>query len=129
MSSGPALQGWGECFAAVGCLFPLIAKTRGNMSAVVLAAGALALCHGPTNCAQYVSFVATGVAYGWIRVVSGTRTAPPFAHAAYHLNSLQFSSQLRPSELPQSFQLYCIDEQTSASSIDSSASADNPLEF
>jgi membrane protease YdiL (CAAX protease family) len=68
-----------------GCLFPLVAKTGGNVSAVFLTAGAFALFHGPADWAHWISLVVTGLAYGWIRVVSGTTTAPGFAHAAYNL--------------------------------------------
>lgn len=68
-----------------GCLFPLIAKTGGNVTAVFLTAGAFALFHGPTDLAHWISFAATGVAYGWIRVVSGTTTAPALAHSLYNL--------------------------------------------
>ena len=68
-----------------GCLFPLIAKTGGNASAVVLTAGVFALFHAPTDVAHWISFAATGVAYGWLRVVSGTTTAPALAHSAYNL--------------------------------------------
>lgn len=68
-----------------GCLLPLIAKTAGNTAAVFITAGAFALFHGPADLAHWISFAATGVAYGWIRVVSGTTTAPAMAHAAYNI--------------------------------------------
>jgi membrane protease YdiL (CAAX protease family) len=68
-----------------GCLLPLIAKTSGNPSAVALTAGVFALFHAPTDVAHWISFAAAGIAYGWIRVVSGTTTAPASAHSAYNL--------------------------------------------
>lgn len=68
-----------------GCLLPLIAKNAGNALAVILTAGAFALFHGPIDLTHWISFVLTGIAYGWIRVVSGTTTAPAMAHSAYNL--------------------------------------------
>lgn len=68
-----------------GCLLPLVAKTAGNASAVVFTAGVFALFHAPTDVAHWISFVAAGMAYGWIRVASGTTTAPALAHAVYNL--------------------------------------------
>jgi membrane protease YdiL (CAAX protease family) len=67
-----------------GCLLPLISRTTGNACAVVLTAGAFALFHGPTDLAHWISFTITGIAYGWIRVISGTATAAGVAHATYN---------------------------------------------
>jgi membrane protease YdiL (CAAX protease family) len=68
-----------------GCLFPLVAKTTGDAGAILLTAGAFALFHGPTDMVHWISFVATGVAYGWLKVASGTTTAPALAHCVYNL--------------------------------------------
>lgn len=68
-----------------GCLLPLIAKSTGNALAVILTAVAFALFHGPTDLAHFISFTVTGIAYGWMRVASGTTTVPAMAHAAYNI--------------------------------------------
>lgn len=71
-----------------GCLFPLIAQRIGNASAVFLSATVFALFHGPVDWAHGVSFALAGIAYGWLRVISATTTAPALAHAAYNLTLL-----------------------------------------
>ena len=43
--------------------------------AVILTAFLFALFHQPADLAHWVSFTATGVAYGWIRVASRSTTA------------------------------------------------------
>lgn len=68
-----------------GCLLPLIARACGNSTAVILTAGIFALFHGPTDLAHWISLMLTGIAYGWVRVVSGTTTAAAFTHAVYNL--------------------------------------------
>lgn len=78
---GPVLE---ESFFR-GCLLPLLAKTIGNPAAVILTALLFALLHQPSNLAHWVSFTATGVAYGWIRVASRSTTAGALMHATYNL--------------------------------------------
>ena len=68
-----------------GCMLPLIARASGDITAVILTAGLFALFHGPTDMAHWISFTFTGVAYGWIRVASGTTTAAALTHAIYNL--------------------------------------------
>lgn len=68
-----------------GCLLPLIAQTTGNAVAVVFSALLFALLHQPAGLAHWVSLTATGLAYGWIRVVSRTTTAATLMHATYNL--------------------------------------------
>ena len=68
-----------------GCLLPLLAQTTGNVAAVILTALLFALFHQPTDLAHWVSFTATGVAYGWIRVTSRSTTAGAVMHATYNL--------------------------------------------
>jgi len=68
-----------------GCLLPVLARTFGNVMAVIVTALLFALLHGPASLAHWFWFTATGVAYGWLRVASRTTTAPFFMHAAYNL--------------------------------------------
>ncbi len=68
-----------------GCLLPVVAQTTGTIPAVIITAVLFALFHGPTNLAHWVSFTATGVAYGWMRVASRSATAPALMHATYNL--------------------------------------------
>ncbi len=68
-----------------GCLLPVLAQTIGMIPAVVITAVLFALFHGPTNLVHWVSFTATGMAYGWMRVISRSTTAPAVMHAAYNL--------------------------------------------
>lgn len=74
-----------------GCLLPLLAQTAGNVAAVIITAFLFALFHGPANLAHWVSFTATGVAYGWLRVASRSTTAAALMHAIYNL-TLFFSA-------------------------------------
>ncbi len=78
---GPMLE---ESFFR-GCLLPVLAQTIGNPAAVILTALLFALFHQPSNLAHWVSFTATGVAYGWIRVASRSTTAGALMHATYNL--------------------------------------------
>jgi membrane protease YdiL (CAAX protease family) len=81
VSLGPILE---ESFFR-GCLLPLLAKTTGNVIAVVLTAFLFALLHQPNDLARWASFTATGMAYGWIRVASGSTMAAALMHATYNL--------------------------------------------
>ena len=78
---GPILE---ESFFR-GCLLPVLAHTTGNLAAVILTALLFALFHQPADLAHWVSFTATGVAYGWIRVASRSTTAAAVMHATYNL--------------------------------------------
>lgn len=80
-SLGPILE---ESFFR-GCLLPLLAQTTGNLPAVILTAFLFALFHQPTDLTHWVSFTVTGMAYGWIRVVSRTTTAATLMHATYNV--------------------------------------------
>ena len=73
-----------------GCLLPVLARTTGTIPAVIITAVVFALFHGPANLAHWVSFTATGIAYGWMRVASGSTTAAAITHAAYNLSLLIF---------------------------------------
>ena len=68
-----------------GCLLPLLAQTTGSGPAVILTAILFALFHQPANLAHWVSFTATGIAYGWIRVASRSTAAAAVMHATYNL--------------------------------------------
>jgi membrane protease YdiL (CAAX protease family) len=52
---------------------------------VILTAILFALFHQPTDLSHWVSFAATGVAYGWIRVASRSTAAAAVMHAMYNL--------------------------------------------
>ena len=68
-----------------GCLLPLLARTTGCGIAVIFTAILFALFHQPANLAHWVSFIVTGVAYGWIRVASRSTAAAAVMHATYNL--------------------------------------------
>ena len=68
-----------------GCLLPLLARASGNETAIILTAGLFALFHAPNDLVHWASFTLTGIAYGWIRVASGTTTAAALTHAIYNL--------------------------------------------
>jgi membrane protease YdiL (CAAX protease family) len=53
-----------------GCLLPVLAQTTGSVVAVIMTALLFALFHGPADLAHWVSFTATGLVYGWLRVSS-----------------------------------------------------------
>jgi membrane protease YdiL (CAAX protease family) len=69
---------------------PVLAQTTGTVPAVIITAVVFALFHGPTNLAHWVSFTATGIAYGWMRVASRSTTAAALMHAAYNLGLFFF---------------------------------------
>ena len=81
ISLGPILEESLFC----GCLLPLLARTTGGIPAVILTAFLFSLFHQPADLAHWVSFTVTGLAYGWIRVVSGSTTAAALMHATYNL--------------------------------------------
>jgi membrane protease YdiL (CAAX protease family) len=78
---GPILE---ESFFR-GCLLPLLAQNAGNILAVILCGFLFALFHQPPDLAHWISFTATGIAYGWIRVASRSTTAAALMHATYNL--------------------------------------------
>ena len=75
-----------------GCLLPVLAQTAGIFPAVIITAVLFAVFHGPADLAHWVSFTATGAAYGWMRVASRSTTAPALMHAAYNLSLFLFAS-------------------------------------
>ena len=68
-----------------GCLMPLLAQSMGTIPVIIITAAIFAIFHGPTNPGHCLTFAATGIAYGWVRVASGSTTAPTLMHAAYNL--------------------------------------------
>jgi membrane protease YdiL (CAAX protease family) len=68
-----------------GCLMPLLAQSMGTIPAIIITAAIFAIFHGPTNLEHCLTFTATGIAYGWVRMASGSTTAPALMHAAYNL--------------------------------------------
>jgi membrane protease YdiL (CAAX protease family) len=74
-----------------GCLFPLLANKAGSAVAITVTAAIFAVFHGPTDLVHWICFGLTGIAYGVIRVISGTTTAPAMAHSAYNLILLSAS--------------------------------------
>lgn len=69
-----------------GCLLPLLVQTTGTLPAVIIVAVLFALFHRPASPAHWVSFTATGVSYGWLRLASHSTIAPALSHAAYNLS-------------------------------------------
>jgi membrane protease YdiL (CAAX protease family) len=69
-----------------GCFLPLLAQNVGNVLAVILSGLLFALFHHPADLGHWVSFTATGVAYGWIRVASRSTAAAAVMHATYNLS-------------------------------------------
>jgi len=67
-----------------GCL-PVLAQSAGTIPAVIITAVIFAVFHEPTNLAHWLTFTATGIAYGWVRMASGSTTAPALMQAAYNL--------------------------------------------
>ena len=78
---GPTLE---ETFFR-GFLLPTVSRTTGVPLAVLVCALMFAALHKPPTVAQWVSFTITGLAYGWIRVNSGSTTAAILMHAVYNL--------------------------------------------
>ena len=75
-----------------GCLLPLIAQTTGNVVAVIVTGLLFALLHQPAGLGHWVSLTATGLAYGWIRIASGSTAAAAVTHATYNLALFLFTT-------------------------------------
>ncbi len=67
-----------------GCLLPLVARSSGALIATLATALLFSVFHQPRTTAQWAWVVATGVAYGWIRLTSGSTTASALMHIAYN---------------------------------------------
>jgi membrane protease YdiL (CAAX protease family) len=67
-----------------GCLLPIVARTTGPTIAVISTAAVFGTVHPITTLVQWLCFVTTGTAFGWIRVKSGSTTASALMHAIYN---------------------------------------------
>lgn len=76
-----------------GSLLPVLARTTGPVIATLATAILFATFHPVTTLMQWTCFVATGVAYGWIKIKSGSTAASTVMHAAY--NAALFLCQIR----------------------------------
>ena len=67
-----------------GCLLPVVARTTRTTIAVISTAAVFATFHPITTLVQWLCFLTTGTAFGWIRVKSGSTTASALMHAIYN---------------------------------------------
>ncbi len=67
-----------------GCLLPLVARSSGGVIATLVTALLFSVLHQPRTAAQWAWVVTTGVAYGWIRLTSGSATASALMHIGYN---------------------------------------------
>ena len=67
-----------------GCLLPVVARTTGPIIAVLATAVLFATLHPISTFVQWLCFLATGTAFGWIRVNSGSTAASTLMHAMYN---------------------------------------------
>src|SRR5713101_1116658 len=67
-----------------GCLLPVVARTTGPIIAVLATAVLFATLHPISTFVQWLCFLATGTAFGWIRVNSGSTAASTLMHAIYN---------------------------------------------
>lgn len=68
-----------------GCLLPVVARTSGPTIGIAAAAALFATFHPITRIAQWLCFLTTGTAFGWIRVRSGSTAASALMHAIYNV--------------------------------------------
>ncbi len=68
-----------------GCLLPVVARTTGPIMAVLATAILFATLHPISTFVQWLCFVSTGTAFGWIRVKSGSTAASTLMHAMYNV--------------------------------------------
>src|SRR5467141_5330232 len=67
-----------------GCLLPVVAGTTGPTIGIAATAALFATLHPISSFVQWLCFLATGTAFGWIRVRSGSTTASTLTHAIYN---------------------------------------------
>ncbi len=67
-----------------GCLLPVVARTTGPIIAILATAALFATLHPVSTFVQWFCFLATGTAFGWIRVNSGSTAASTLMHAIYN---------------------------------------------
>ena len=64
-----------------GCLLPVVARTTGPTIGIAATAVLFATLHPISTFVQWLCFVTTGTAFGWIRVKSGSTAASTLMHA------------------------------------------------
>jgi membrane protease YdiL (CAAX protease family) len=67
-----------------GCLLPVVTCTTGPTIGIAATAVLFATLHPLSTFVQWICFVATGTAFGWIRVRSGSTAASALMHAIYN---------------------------------------------
>jgi membrane protease YdiL (CAAX protease family) len=68
-----------------GCLLPVVARTTGPAIGIAGTAVLFATLHPISTCVQWLCFVTTGSAFGWIRVKSGSTAASTLMHTIYNV--------------------------------------------
>lgn len=67
-----------------GCLLPVLARRTGPVIATLATAIVFATLHPVSTFAQWACFAGSGVAYGWIRIKSGSTVPSTLMHAVYN---------------------------------------------
>jgi len=67
-----------------GCLLPVVSRTTGPTIGIAATAVLFATLHPISTFVQWLCFVTTGIAFGWIRVKSGSTAASTLMHALYN---------------------------------------------
>lgn len=68
-----------------GCVLPLVARSAGAILAILATAILFAVLHQPRSLREWLWILTTGIAYGWIRVGSGSTAASALMHVAYNV--------------------------------------------
>jgi len=71
-----------------GCLLPVVARTTGPTIGIAATAALFATLHPISTLVQWLCFLVTGIAFGWIRVNSGSTAASTLMHAIYNATLL-----------------------------------------
>lgn len=75
-----------------GCLLPVVTCTTGPTIGVAATAVLFATLHPINTFVQWICFVVTGTAFGWIRVRSGSTAASALMHAIYNATLFLFQA-------------------------------------
>jgi len=68
-----------------GCLQPVIAQAAGNSVGILATAVIFASLHQVSTLIEWLCLLATGAAYGWVRMKTKSTAAAACMHAAYNL--------------------------------------------
>jgi membrane protease YdiL (CAAX protease family) len=68
-----------------GCLLPVVSRTTGPTIGIAATAVLFATLHPISTFVQWLCFVTTGTAFGWIRVKSGSTAASTLMRAIYNV--------------------------------------------